>query len=105
MTRANVLQIGLAVLFLGAIGYAFFRSLGFEGASAGIAAEAILMLVVFGWTGNYLFRVFTGKMTFTEQRKRYREAYERMTTAELQSRFDSMSEEEQINFLKEMENE
>ena len=104
MTRANVLQIGLAALFLGAVGYALFRSIGFEGASAGIAAEAMLILIVFGWTGTYLYRVFTGKMTFIEQRKRYRDAYEKMTTAELQSRFDSMSEEEQIRLIKEVEN-
>ena len=105
MTRANVFQIGLAVLFLGPLGYAFFRSIGFEGASAGIAAEAILILIVFGWTGTYLLRVFTGKMTFMEQRKRYRDAYENKTNAELQSQFDSMSEEEQIRLIKEVENE
>ena len=105
VTRSNVIQIGLAALFLGAAGYAFFRFIGFEGASAGIASEAVLILIVFGWTGTYLFRVFTGKMTFTEQRKRYHDAYEKMTNAELQSRFDSMSEEEQIRLIKEVENE
>ena len=104
MTRANVLQIGIAVLLIGPFGYAFFRSIGFEGASAGIAAEAILIFIVFGWTGTYLFRVITGKMTFTEQRKRYRDAYEKITTAELQSQFDLMSEEEQIRLMKEIEN-
>ncbi|WP_320667814.1 DUF3007 family protein [Prochlorococcus sp. MIT 1307] len=105
MTRANVLQIGLATLFLGAFGYCFFRLIGFEGVSAGIAAEAILVLLVFGWTGTYLFRVVSGQMTFVEQRKRYRDAYEKVTNAELQSRFEAMSEEEQISLIKELENE
>ena len=105
LTRANVLQIGLAVIFLGAVGYGFFRLIGFEGASAGIAAEAILVLIVFGWTGSYLFRVVTGKMTFTEQRKRYRDAYEKITSAELQAQFESMSEEDQMTLLKEVESE
>ena len=105
LTRANVLQLGLVVILLGAIGYGFFRLIGFEGASAGIAAEAILVLLVFGWTGSYLLRVFSGNMTFVEQRKRYIEAYEKMTNEELQKQFESLSEEDQINLLKEIEKE
>jgi len=105
LTRANVLQIGLAVLLLGPVGYGFFRLIGFEDASAGIAAEALLILIVFGWTGSYLFRVLTGKMTFMEQRKRYRDVYEKKSIAELQSRFESMSEDEQNRLLKETESE
>ncbi len=103
LTRATVFQIGLAVLALGAIGYEGFRLIGFDGASAGIAAEAVLVLVVFGWTGSYLRRVFTGKMTFVEQRKRYRKAYDELTKSELAAQFESMSEEEQIRLIEEME--
>ena len=103
MTRANVLQLGLLVLLLGAIGYGFFRLIGLEGISAGIAAEALLVFVVIGWTGSYLLRVVTGKMTFVEQRKRYLDAYEKLTTDELQSRFESMSEEQQIRLIKDLE--
>ena len=103
LTRANILQIGLAILVIGPICYGFFRLVGFEVFPAGIAAQSILILIIFGWTGSYLFRVVTGKMTFNEQRKRYREAYERITTAELQSRFESMTEEEQIRLIKELE--
>ncbi len=104
LTRANVIQLGLSVLLLGLLGYGFFRLIGFEGPSAGIAAEAILVLLVFGWTGSYLLRVFTGNMTFIEQRKRYRESYEKLTTAELQARFESMSEDEQVRLIKDLEN-
>ena len=105
MTRANVVLSGLIFLLLGAIGYFSFRLTGFEGQTAGIASEVILVLILFGWIGTYLFRVFTGKMTFNEQRKRYRKAYEKITTAELQSRFESMTEEEQIRLLNEVEKE
>ena len=105
MTRARVLQIGLVILGLGAIGYGCFRVVGFDGVSAGIAAEAILVLIVFGWTGTYLLRVLTGQMTFMEQRKRYLEAYEQITNADLQARFDSLPEEEQVRLMQEVDSE
>ncbi len=99
MTRANVLLIGLVIFLLGGLGFAVFRAVGLESASAGIASEAFLVLIVVGWTLSYLFRVVTGSMTFNEQRKRYREAYEEATTAELESKFESLSEEQQTALL------
>ncbi|MCP4972086.1 MAG: DUF3007 family protein [Prochlorococcus sp.] len=105
MTRAKVIQLGLAVLALGGLGYEVFSLLGFDAASAGIAAEALLFAVVVVWTGSYLLRVVTGKMTYMEQRRRYRESYENLTTAELQARFDAMSEQEQMALLEELEHE
>ena len=105
LTRANVLQIGLAFVALGAIGYLSFRYMGLEGQSAGMASEVILVVILFAWTATYLLRVFTGKMTFNEQRKRYREAYEKITTDELRTRFEMMTEEEQIRLLNEVESE
>ena len=71
MTRLNVLLIGLLVLVLGGVGYGAFTAAGFEDASAGIAAEAVLIVIVVVWTGSYLLRVVTGKMTYMEQRRRY----------------------------------
>ena len=100
--RLNVLLIGLAVLVLGAIGYGAFTAVGFEDASAGIAAEAVLIVIVVVWTGSYLFRVVTGKMTYMEQRRRYREEYDEFTDAQLQERFDALSPEEQQALLKEL---
>ena len=102
MTRLNVLLIGLAVLVLGAIGYGAFTAVGFEDASAGIAAEAVLIVIVVVWTGSYLFRVVTGKMTYMEQRRRYREEYDEFTDAQLQERFDALSPDEQQALLKEL---
>ena len=103
LTRANVIQLGLVVFLIGAILYGGFRFFGFDSASAGISAEALLILVVFAWTGSYLLRVVTGKMTFIEQRKRYREAYEQLTSVELKKRFDLMSEQEQKRLIEELE--
>ena len=104
MTRSKVLLIGLSVFALGGLGYLGLRYIGFQGSSAGIASEALLFLIVFGWTGSYLFRVVSGKMTFMEQRRRYRKAYEELTTSELQARFAALPEDEQIKLMKEIEN-
>ncbi len=103
MTRSRVFQIGLLVLLLGGAGYFCFRLFGFDEVSSGIAAEAILVLIVLGWTGSYFFRVVTGKMTFIEQRKRYRKAYDQITNKKLEEKFDSLSEEERISLIKELE--
>ena len=100
MTRTNVIQFGLLVLGAGAIGYFVFRAFGFESINAGIAAESVLILGVLLWTCSYLFRVFTGKMTFVEQRRRYQQAFEDKNTPELLARFELMSDEEKNDLLK-----
>ena len=102
MSRARVLLLMGAVFLFGAGGYWGFQGLGFQGFSAGIASEAVLVLVVFGWTGSYLWRVVGGKMTFMEQRRRYRSAYDALTTEELRQRFESLSPGEQEALLKEV---
>ena len=103
MTRAKVFQIGLIVFFLGGLGYEVFQLLGFESISAGIASQSILILIIFAWTASYLFRVFSGNMTFMEQRKRYREAYEKVTDKKIMEKFESMTEQEKIELLKTIE--
>ncbi len=105
MTRARVFQIGLIVFALGGIGFELFQLIGFESISAGIAAQSILILVIFAWTVSYLFRVFTGNMTFMEQRKRYREAYEKVTDKKILEKFNSMTEEEKIELMRTVEKE
>ena len=103
MTRINVLQIGLIAFFLGAIGYASFLALGFDSSQAGIASEALLVLLVIAWIGSYFFRVVSGKMTFMEQRKRYRKAFDKKANSFLQAKYDSMSEEEKERLINELE--
>jgi hypothetical protein len=102
MTRGAVLLAGLAVFGLGGAGYAAFRFGGFEGFGPGIAASSLLMVVVLGWTGSYLFRVVSGRMTYMEQRRRYRAAYDAATDAELQARFEALSPEEQRRLLEDV---
>ena len=100
MTRGKVLLIGLVVLLLGGLGQVGFQAAGFEGFSAGIAAEALLVVIVVVWTSSYLFRVVTGQMTYMDQRRRYREVYDKQEADELQARFDALPEEEQQALLR-----
>ena len=99
MTKGQSLLLGVAVLALGAAGYGAFAATGFEGFSAGIAASAVLMLLVLVWTGSYLFRAVTGSMTYMQQRRDYRQAYDAYTDAELLKRFEALSPDEQARLL------
>ncbi len=65
MTRAQVFQIGLIIFVLGGLVYEVFQLLGFESISAGIAAQSILILIIFAWTASYLLRVFSLGLTST----------------------------------------
>lgn len=103
MTRGQALLLGFALLGLGVGGYGLFWATGLEGFSPGIAASALLLLLVLGWTGTYLARVVTGRMTFSEQRRIYRESYDALTTAELQARFDALPAEEQARLMAELD--
>ncbi len=102
MTRGQSLLVGLGVFALGGLGYWGFQAAGLEGFSAGIAAEAVLILVVLGWTGSYLFRVITGRMSFMEQRRQYRAAFDERTAEDLQKEFDALSPAEQEKLLREI---
>tara|TARA_B100000700_G_scaffold230532_1_gene254921 strand:- start:86 stop:412 length:327 start_codon:yes stop_codon:yes gene_type:complete len=105
LTRAKVFQIGLIVFLLGGLGYEGFQILGLESITAGIATQSILILIIFAWTASYLFRVFSGNMTFMEQRKRYREAYEKLTDEKIREKFEAMTEKEKLELLKTVEEE
>ena len=83
--------------------YLIFLCVGLEASTAGIASEAALVLIVIVWTGSYLFRVVTGQMTFMEQRRRYRQAYEKLTEAELEERFDSLSDDEKSRLIEQLD--
>ena len=100
MTRGKVLLIGLGVLLLGGVGYVGFHAAGFEGFSAGIAAQAVLVLIVVVWTSSYLFRVVTGQMTYMQQRRRYREVYDEQEIQDLDARFEALSPDEQQALLR-----
>ena len=93
MTRGKVLLIG-------GVGQVGFQAAGFEGFSAGIAAQPLLVLIVVIWTASYLFRVVTGKMTYMEQRRRYRGVYDEIAADDIQARFDALPVEEQQALLR-----
>lgn len=102
MTRGQALLLGLAALGLGAAGYGLFQAGGLGEFSAGIATSVVLLLVVVGWVFTYLVRVVTGQMTFSEQRRRYRAAYDAITDKELLARFEALPPEEQERLLAEL---
>ena len=99
MTRGQALLLGLGLLGIGAAGYGGFQAIGVEGFSTGIAASVLLLVVLLGWTSTYLLRVVGGKMTFSEQRRRYRAAYDAATDVELQARFEALPADEQAKLL------
>lgn len=101
MNRGQAILLGLGVFGLGGIGYALFQANGLEGFSAGIATSAVLTVLVLGWTSSYLLRAFTGNMTYMQQRRDYRQAYDSFTTDQLQAKFDALSPAEQERILKE----
>ena len=103
MTKANVLQLGLLLLFLGGIIYGGLQKLGLDQAKAGIASEGLLLLLVLIWVSTYFFRVVSGKMTFIEQRKRYLKEYNQITNRELEKKFDSMSLEEKADLIQQLQ--
>ena len=102
ITRGKALLIGVGLFAVGGLGYWAFQAAGLEGFSAGIAAQVLLVTVVLVWTGSYLWRVVSGNMTYMEQRRRYRSAYEAATDDELQKRFDALSPAEQEQLLKQL---
>jgi hypothetical protein len=102
VTRGRALLLCLGLFGLGGAGYAGLRLAGVDDAAAGITAEALLIVVVVIWTGSYLLRVVSGKMSFMEQRRRYRSAYDSLTTEALRERFASLSAEEQAALLREV---
>jgi hypothetical protein len=102
MTRGQALLLGLGVLALGAVGWWGFQASGLEGFTPGLAASALLTLLVVGWTGSYLWRVVSGKMTYMEQRRRYRATYDALTDDALLARFEALSPEEQEQLLRDV---
>ena len=103
MTKGKVIQIGLIVSLLGFLLYKISFSQDFNEITTGSISNVILFSLIFIWVASYILRVFTGKMTFMEQRKRYREKYDKVLDEKLKKKFNSMTIEEQNTLLKELE--
>ena len=103
MTKLKVLQLGLLIAILGSFIYKFFPYSGLSDIESSSISNIILLLLVLIWVSSYLLRVINGKMTFMEQRKRYREIYEKKFTEKLEKKFATLSSDEQEKLLEDFE--
>ena len=103
MTKGKVIQIGILVSLIGLISYEFAPQIGIDNFTATTISSCILILIVITWVTSYVFRVVTGKMTFMEQRKRYRKEYEKVVNDKLETKFNSLSKEEQEKLMENLE--
>ena len=103
MTKGKVLQIGLLISFLGILSYKLAPQFGISNFTASTFSSFILIMIVITWVSSYIFRVVNGKMTFMEQRKRYRKDYEKIMNDKLEIKFNSLSKEEQEKLMEDLE--
>ena len=104
MTKGKVLQIGIFISLIGLISYKFAPQIGIGNFTATTLSSCILILIVITWVTSYVYRVVNGKMTFMEQRKRYRKDYEKVFNDRLKAKFNALSKEEQEKLMKDLEN-
>ena len=103
MTKGKVIQIGILVSLIGLISYKSAPYIGIDNFTATTISSGILILIVITWVTSYLNRVVSGKMTFMEQRKRYRKEYEKVVNDKLETKFNALSKEEQEKLMEDLE--
>ena len=103
MTKGKVVQIGLLIFLLGILSYKISPNFGIDNFTATTISNFILIVIVITWVSSYVFRVVNGKMTFMEQRKRYRKKYEKIVNDKLEIKFNSLSKKEQEKLLDDLE--
>ena len=103
MTKGKVVQIGLLISLLGLLSYKLAPQFGIDNFTATTISNFILIVIVITWVSSYVFRVVNGKMTFMEQRKRYRKEYEKIVNDKLESKFNLLSKEQQEKLLDDLE--
>ena len=103
MTKGKVIQIGIFVSLIGLISYKLSPQIGIENFTATTISSCILILIVITWVTSYVYRVVSGKMTFMEQRKRYRKEYEKIVNDKLETKFNALSKEEQEKLMEDLE--
>ncbi len=103
MTKGKVIQVGLFVSLIGLISYKFAPQIGIDNFTASTISSCILILIVVTWVTSYVYRVVNGKMTFMEQRKRYRKEYEKVVNDKLETKFNALSKKEQEKLMKDLE--
>ena len=103
MTKGKVVQIGIFISLLGLVSYKLAPQIGIDNFTANTISSCILLLIVITWVSTYVYRVVNGKMTFMEQRKRYRKEYEKVISDKLETKFNSLSREEQKKLMEDLE--
>ena len=103
MTKGKVLQIGLLISLLGFLIYKLSSQFAIDNLTTNTISSFILIFIVITWVGSYLYRVVNGKMTFMEQRKRYRKEYEKIVNDKLETKFNALSKEEQKKLMEDLE--
>ncbi|EAZ90578.1 DUF3007 family protein [Crocosphaera chwakensis] len=98
MRRIDVIIVSLGIFVTGGIIYLVFQAIGFDGLSAGVWSQALLVVIVLGWTLSYLFRVANKDMTYNQQLKDYEDAV-------LQKRLEEMTPEELEKLQREIKEE
>ena len=103
MTKGKVVQIGFLISLLGLLSYKLAPIFGIDNFTTSTISNFILIVIVITWVSSYVFRVINGKMTFMEQRKRYRKEYEKIVNDKLEIKFNSLSKEEQEKIMEDLE--
>jgi len=103
LTKGKVIQIGLLISLIGLISFKFAPQIGIDNFTATTLSSCILILIVITWVTSYVFRVVNGKMTFMEQRKRYRKEYEKVVNDKLETTFNSLPKKEQEKLMEDLE--
>ena len=103
MTKLKVIQLGILLAILGFSTYKLAPILGLSQITNSSISNTILITIIICWVSSYLFRVVNGKMTFIEQRRRYRSKYEKLFTEKLEKKFEKLSNIEQQKLLEELE--
>ena len=103
MTKLRVLQFGVLLALFGFVSYKLSPFFGLSEITASSLSNLILITIVIVWVSSYLLRVINGNMTFMEQRKRYRQVYDKKFTEKLENKFESLSNDEQKELLGELD--
>ena len=102
MTKGKVLQVGILFSLIGLICYELAPQIGIDNFAASTISSCILIVIVIAWVSTYVYRVVSGKMTFIEQRKRYRKEYEKVLNDKLETKFNSLSKAEQEKLMEDL---
>ncbi len=103
MTKGKVILVGLFISLIGLFSFQFAPQIGIDNLTATTLSSFILILIVITWVTSYVYRVVNGKMTFMEQRKRYRKEYEKVFNDKLETKFNALSKEEQQKLMEDLE--